>query len=115
MKKPAFWKLARITSVSPEKTRITVLDDDNDGSFNSLAKDVIHVAGMQGGTYLGKYLPVKGKIYEIQMDPSGTKLRYRPWSPPDGAELGKIDGFTGYRAKGKPSIVTVIACGPGGT
>lgn len=94
-----------------DKAKVTFLDDDNDGAFNTLAKDVVHVQGMTGAAYLGKLLPVKGKLYELEVDPSGTKARYRPWAPPDGASPGKIDAASGFRAKGKPAIVSVARKG----
>ncbi len=89
-----------------EKTPVTFVDDDNDGRFNGRGRDVVRVGGAAGAGYLGKLLPVKGKLYEVEVDPGGTKLRWRRFEK-DHPSPGTIDLFSGYRAKGKPSIAMV--------
>lgn len=90
-----------------EKTPVAFVDDDNDGKFNGRGRDVVRVGGAVGAGYLGKLLPVKGKLYELEVDPSGTKLRYRPFGAPGQASPGTLDLFSGYKAKGKPAIAVV--------
>lgn len=101
-----FFQRACMATGAIDKTPIAFVDDDNDGKFNGRGRDVVRAGNALGAAYLGKLLAVKGKLYEIEVDPGGTKLRYRLFEK-DQPAPGSIDLWSGYRGKGKPAIAMV--------
>ena len=98
-----FFQRACMATGDIDKTPVAFIDEDNNGRFNDVGADVARVGNGAMASYLGKLLSVKGKLYEIDVDAAGTRLRYRPFDAP----TGKLDLLSGYKGKARPIMAVV--------
>ena len=85
------------------KTPIQIVDENNDGKFNGIGQDAIHIGNAPSAQPLSRIVNVKGDLYEIAVDEGGTKLTYRKWTGP----AGTLDLCAGYKGKSKPTLAVV--------
>jgi hypothetical protein len=103
---------ARVGEIDGQK--IVFLDDNGNGRYNDIAKDAL-IAGDSPVTFLGKYVLVGEKFFEVLMQPSGTTFEYR--AAPK-LELGAVDLFERYKPSQKSEnlkIHTLIITGASGS
>lgn len=104
-----FFQTTCLVAGQIDGVKLAFIDYDHDGRYDTIGEDVVRIGGAPGAGFLGRLLPVKDKLYEVEVHPSGTKLRYRPWS--DEAGTGTLDLHSGFKAAVKPAIAVVKKVG----
>ena len=93
---------------------MTLFDDDGNGKYNDVGRDSVLVEG-QPVCYLGKYMRIGDKLYELLVQPSGATVEIR--TAPKDLSLGEIDLFEKYTAPQHAEnlkLHTLIVSGPEG-
>ena len=94
--------------------KIMLLDDDGNGKYDDAARDVVVVEGSPPA-FLGKYIAIGDKFYELLVHAGGATIEIRP--APE-MEYGWVDLFEGYKPAQRSSNLQMhdlIVSGPTGS
>jgi hypothetical protein len=83
--------------------QIQLLDLNNNGRFDEIGKDGLIVGKSKGASFLSKVVNLKGKLFNIEVTPSGQEIAASPYE----GEVGKLDLRSGFKSKGKLAFAVV--------
>lgn len=83
---------------------IRLIDQDNDGKFNTVRSDAMIVGRGDAAVHLSELFSVRGTIYELKVNPAGTEVQVREWS----GQTGQVDLSKGFKARGKLSTAMLV-------
>ncbi len=69
---------------SLEGVPVQVIDQNNNGVFNEVGVDAIVIGNGRGASFLSEVVSLKGQLYELQLDATGTTATTRPYAGPTG-------------------------------
>ncbi len=78
-------------------TRISVIDQDNDGIFGEVGEDAILLGRGRVATYLGQNVVINGELLNLEVAPNGNELTLTPF---DG-QTGTLRFREAYQGNGK--------------
>ena len=76
-------------------TRVRIIDQDGDGTYDDYGADAIVVGRGRVATFLSRTINVDGKLWAIDVAADGASVRWRPYDGPAGSL--KLD----YQTRGK--------------
>lgn len=85
------------TSGKVEGVKITLIDENANGVYGEMWKDRIVVGDGAFAHPLSSVESLGGKLFYLDIDPSGTSVRTRPYK----GEVGALDLTSAFRSKGK--------------
>lgn len=99
------WQFAPSSSMAGKigETKIQVIDQNNDGTFDDYGHDAMIVGRGEVASYLSRVVNVAGNLYTIDVAADGSSLSYSPY---EGA-AGTLDFHSGYQTKAKLKAVIV--------
>ncbi len=81
-----------------DKTRIRLIDDDNDGVYGRAGQDAIAIGNSADHAVpVGPVVSVNDKVYHLRVHPSGTRLSLKAYEGP----TGRLDATSKYQSNGK--------------
>lgn len=86
-------------------TKITLLDQNNNGSFADVGVDAMVVGRAKQASFLSEAVAVGDQLYAIEIDESLGRLRFSPWA----GDIGTLDLASDLEAKGKLLSAIVIS------
>ena len=75
-------------------TKISVIDQDNDGVYGEVGEDAILVGRGKIATWLGETLVLNGELHALELGADGQVLSLKPYEGAAGT-MSVIDGFNG--------------------
>jgi len=105
---------ARVFEIEGKK--IVLLDDNGNGKYNDVDKDAM-VVGDNPVSFIGKYISVGPRFYEILIHEAGTTVEVRP-APVKNFATSTVDLFEKFKPPQKSEslrIHTLIISGPEGS
>lgn len=78
-------------------TPITLIDENHNGVYGEVGKDTMLIGKEDTASYVSAVVNLKGKLFNIEVSPSGSKITATPYEGPTGV----LDLTSGYRLKGK--------------
>lgn len=76
---------------------IRLIDQNNNGRYDEFGVDAMIVGKGSSASFLSKVVNLDGTLYEIEVEPDGSKVEIRPFQ----GESGTLNLARGYRSKGK--------------
>jgi hypothetical protein len=101
-------------AVEFQNHKIVLLDDNGNGKYNDVGEDAV-IIDDQPPCFLGKYINLGGKFYELLVHAAGAAIELRPAPKLD---LGTVDMFEKYKPPQKSEnlkIHMLIITGPEGS
>jgi len=107
------WYIRRNSGMSYtiDGVKFLALDENCNGIYGEENEDGLYGASDSFGIPLGRLVLANGKIYEIQINESGTELKYKPFT----GALGNVDIFKEWGGKTNPNVVCVKGTTGAGT
>jgi hypothetical protein len=84
-------------------TTLVLIDENANGLYDEVGKDRMVVGDGTQAHPLSPIVSLAGKLYELTVEPSGTRVRTRPYT----GEVGTLDLASKFRSKGKLSSAVV--------
>lgn len=84
-------------------TTLVLIDENANGIYNEVGKDRMVVGGGAQAHPLSPMVNLGGKLYELTIEPSGTRVHTRPYS----GVVGVLDLTSKFRSKGKLASAVV--------
>lgn len=78
-------------------TTLVLIDENSNGEYDDLGKDRMVVGEGTQAHPLSELVSLAGKLYHLEVAPTGTSVRTRPYT----GETGSLDLTTKFRSKGK--------------
>src|SRR5262249_1402225 len=79
-----------------EGVPIQLVDQNNDGVYNEVGVDAIVVGPGRAASFLSKVVNLKGKLFELEVDATGTQVKTRPCT----GKSGTLNLRRGVRLQG---------------
>lgn len=78
-------------------TRISVIDQDNDGRFGEVGEDAILIGRGRVATWLGENIVINGELLNLEIEADGSQLTLSPFE----GETAKLRLADAYQGSGK--------------
>lgn len=82
---------------------VQLIDLNNNGRYDDFGKDGIVIGRSKGASFLSKVVNLKGELYSLEVDPTGSEIAVTPWE----GEAGTLDLAAGFKSKGKLAFLVV--------
>lgn len=89
------WSPAGIRRGSIDGTKVQIFDRNGNGVFNDIGLDAISFGNARGAALLGSVVRVDDELFDLEVEPDGDTLRYRPFT----GETGMIDVTSEFALK----------------
>lgn len=78
------WQGAMQATTKFDGLDIAIYDEDADGTFTSYGKDCVVIGKGKDAVVqpLSQYVYLKGLLFQMKLDPSGTNIRFKPYDGP---------------------------------
>jgi hypothetical protein len=99
------WVFARANALEAnlDGTKVWLLDDNNNGIYGEEGADGLYIDRKEWGAPLSHLVYAGGKLFEIEVNQSGSLLKYRPYA----GTTGKVDIFKEWTGSKNPQAVIV--------
>jgi hypothetical protein len=83
---------------------VKLIDMTGNGRFDDFGADAMIVGSGKAASYLSKVISVGGKLYEIQVDASGSSVTTTPYA----GQTGTLNLMSGFKSEGSLTSAVVI-------